>query len=80
MQVVRYTSLKPRIVRAAILILVQHNLAWHAQTDDGEVAEFNVEECLLRLRYGHFVWQAEQILGKAVRRPGPVYPRTNTPS
>lgn len=66
-QVTRFTELKPRAARAAILILIQHNLAWHTQSDeDGEIVEFNAEECLMRLRFGKFVWQAEQLFGPAV--------------
>ena len=69
LNIARYASLKPRTVRAAVIILVQHNLAWHAQSDTGgEVIEFNTEECLLRLRYGRFAWQAEKLYGKAVRK------------
>ncbi|KAJ7090224.1 hypothetical protein B0H15DRAFT_837649 [Mycena belliarum] len=65
-QIVRLTSLKPRTVRASILVLVQHNVLWHAQTEDeGEVLEVNVEECLLRLRFGRFVSQAGQLFGDA---------------
>ncbi len=67
-QLVRFSKQKPRTVRAAILVLVQHNLLWHAQSDDeGEVFEMNVDECLLRLRYGRYVWLAEQLYGKPVR-------------
>ena len=59
--------LRPRTVRAAIIILIQHNLAWYTQVEDeGEVIEFNTDECLLRLRYGRFTWQAEQLYGRAV--------------
>lgn len=66
-QLVRFTGLKPRTIRASILALVQHNLLWHAKTEvDGEVLEVNVEECLMRLRFGKFVWQAEELFGKAV--------------
>ena len=68
-QILRLTKLKPRIVRASILVLVQHNLLWHAQSDDeGQVFEINVEECLMRLRYGRYVWLAGQLYGEAVRR------------
>ncbi|KAF9459370.1 hypothetical protein BDZ94DRAFT_1268509 [Collybia nuda] len=64
-QLVRFTGLKPRTVRASVLVLVQHNIVWHAHTEDeGEVLEVNVEECLMRLRFGKFVWQAEQLFGK----------------
>ncbi|KAM5539045.1 hypothetical protein V8D89_007268 [Ganoderma adspersum] len=64
-QLVRFSKLKPRIVRVSILVLVQHNLLWHAQSgDEGEVFEMNIDECLMRLRYGRFVWLAEQLYGK----------------
>ncbi|EGN96168.1 hypothetical protein SERLA73DRAFT_94223 [Serpula lacrymans var. lacrymans S7.3] len=66
LQLVRYTSLKPRTVRAAVLILVQQNILWHAHSEEeGEVLEVNTKECLMRLRFGRFVWQAEQVFGKA---------------
>ncbi|KAH9951267.1 RNA polymerase III subunit RPC82-domain-containing protein [Amylocystis lapponica] len=66
LQLIRFSGLKPRIVRGAILVLVQHNILWHAQSDDdGEVLEINTEECLMRLRFGRYVWQAEQLYGKA---------------
>ena len=66
-QVIRFSKLKPRAVRAAILVLVQHNILWHAETDvEGEVLEFNVDECLTRIRYGRYVWISEQLFGKAV--------------
>ncbi|KAJ6547130.1 RNA polymerase III subunit RPC82-domain-containing protein [Mycena capillaripes] len=65
-QVVRFTALRPRTVRASVLVLVQHNVLWHAQSEDeGEVFEVNIEECLLRLRFGRFVWQAGQLFGDA---------------
>ncbi|KAI0086297.1 RNA polymerase III subunit RPC82-domain-containing protein [Irpex rosettiformis] len=65
-QIIRFSGLKPRTARAAIIVLVQHNILWHAQSDtDGEVFEVNTDECLMRLRYGRFVWQAEQLYGKA---------------
>jgi DNA-directed RNA polymerase III subunit RPC3 len=56
------------LVRASILVLVQHNLLWHAQTeDDGEVFEVNVDECLMRMRLGKFVWKAEELFGPTVK-------------
>ncbi|KAH8117214.1 hypothetical protein DFH11DRAFT_1815987 [Phellopilus nigrolimitatus] len=65
-QLVRFTGLKSRTARASVLILIQHNLAWHAQyDDDGEIVELNTEECLLRLRFGRYVWQAEHLFGTA---------------
>ncbi|KAI0048205.1 hypothetical protein FA95DRAFT_1582316 [Auriscalpium vulgare] len=65
-QLIRYTSIKPRTVRASILVLVQHNILWHATSDDdGEVFEVNIDECLTRLRFGRFVWQAGHQFGAA---------------
>jgi DNA-directed RNA polymerase III subunit RPC3 len=66
-QLIRFTSLKARTVRKAVLVLVQHNIIWHALTEDGEVLEVNTNECLTRLRFGRYVWQAEQLYGPAVR-------------
>ncbi|KAI6019632.1 RNA polymerase III subunit RPC82-domain-containing protein [Pisolithus orientalis] len=65
-QLLRYTRLKPRTVRAAILVLVQHNLLWHAQTEEeGGVLEFNTTECLKRMRFGRYVWLVENMFGNA---------------
>ncbi|OJT01615.1 DNA-directed RNA polymerase III subunit RPC3 [Trametes pubescens] len=65
-QLLRFSKLKPRTVRAAILVLVQHNLLWHSQSEEeGEVFEINIDECLMRLRYGRYVWLAEQLYGKS---------------
>ncbi|KAF9036938.1 hypothetical protein BDZ89DRAFT_1061628 [Hymenopellis radicata] len=65
---VRYSGLKPRTVRAAVLVLVQHNLLWHATIDrEGEVLEVNVDECLMRLRFAKYVWVAENLFGDAGR-------------
>ncbi|KAF8503747.1 hypothetical protein F5888DRAFT_1897599 [Russula emetica] len=63
-QLVRYSQLKHRTVRAAILVLVQHNILWHATSEDeSEVFEVNIDECLTRLRFGRYVWLAEQRFG-----------------
>ncbi|KIY43706.1 hypothetical protein FISHEDRAFT_52951 [Fistulina hepatica ATCC 64428] len=64
-QICRHTSLKPRQVRAAVLILIQHNILWHAETDDGEVFEVNVDECVVRLRLGRYIDIANKIHGEA---------------
>lgn len=67
-QLVRFTGMKPRTVRASIIVLIQHNILWHAHTDDeGEMLEFHTLECLLRLRFGRYVWLAENLFGRAVR-------------
>lgn len=64
-QLVRHSSLKPLTVRVAVLVLIQHNILWHSETEDeGEVLEFNIDECLMRLRFGKFIWQAEALFGK----------------
>lgn len=66
-QLVRFSGLKPRTIRAITLALVQHNLLWHVELEaEGEVLEFNEEECLMRLRFGRFIMLAGQILGQAV--------------
>ena len=76
-QIVRYTRIKPRTVRTAILVLVQQNILWHAQTEDeGEVLEFNTMECLMRLRFGRYIWLAEHLFGTTVRVLA--YPRRKT--
>ncbi|KAG1730606.1 RNA polymerase III subunit RPC82-domain-containing protein [Suillus lakei] len=63
-QLIRYTMMKPRTVRAAILVLVQQNILWHSNTEEeGDMLEFNTLECLMRLRFGRFVWQTEQLFG-----------------
>ncbi|KAK0445529.1 hypothetical protein EV421DRAFT_1797154 [Armillaria borealis] len=62
----RYSGLKTRTVRAAVLVLVQHNILWHATLDkEREVLEVNIEECMMRLRFGKYTWQAEVLFGKA---------------
>jgi DNA-directed RNA polymerase III subunit RPC3 len=64
---IRYSGLKPRTVRASVLVLVQHNILWHTLSDEGsEVFEVNFDECLARLRFGRYVQQAEELFGEAV--------------
>ena len=66
-QIVQFTSLKPRTVRATIIILFQQNLLWRSSADEEkEVLEFNVDECLTRLRFGRYVWWAEKKCGSLV--------------
>ncbi len=46
---------------------MQHNIVWHSVTEEeGEVLEVNVDECLIRLRFGRFTWQAEELFGRTV--------------
>jgi DNA-directed RNA polymerase III subunit RPC3 len=66
-QIVRFTSLKPRTVRAAVIVLFQQNILWRSSADDEkEALEFNVDECLTRLRFGWYVWWAEKNYGSLV--------------
>jgi hypothetical protein len=66
-QIIRFTQLKPRTARACVLVLIQHNILWHATTlEEGEVLEVNVDECLTRLRFGRYVHQAQTLFGDAV--------------
>jgi DNA-directed RNA polymerase III subunit RPC3 len=77
-QIVQFTSLKHRTVRAAVLVLFQQNLLWRSSAgEEKEVLEFNVDECLTRLRFGRYVWWAEKkcgaLVGFSIRRwPPPV--------
>ncbi|KAF5391807.1 hypothetical protein D9757_001724 [Collybiopsis confluens] len=67
-QLIRFTLLRPRLVSNILLVLVQQNIVWHA-TDGGgsgeQLFEFNIEECLMRLRFGSFVYQAQELFGAA---------------
>lgn len=68
-QIIRFSELKPRTARACILILIQHNILWHTKgSDDMEMFEVNIDECLMRIRFGRFIWLAEELFGKMVRR------------
>lgn len=67
-QLVRFSELKPRAARTCTLTLVQHNLLWHTKGDDDyEMFEVNVDECLMRLRFGRFTWLSEELFGKTVQ-------------
>ena len=69
-QIVQSTSLKPRTVRIAIIVLFQQNLLWRSSADEEkEVLEFNVDECLTRLRFGKYVRWAEKKCGALVSSP-----------
>ncbi|EJD53249.1 hypothetical protein AURDEDRAFT_180799 [Auricularia subglabra TFB-10046 SS5] len=64
-QLARELGLKSQTVRAAVLVLVQHNILWHAETDDRtEVMEINIDECIARLRFGHYMSLAREIFGQ----------------
>ena len=66
-QIVHFTSLKLRTIRAAVIVLYQQNLLWcSSANEEKEVLEFNVDECLTRLRFGRYVWWAEKNCGSLV--------------
>lgn len=58
--------LSVRAVTESLLVLVQHNCLFHVVDDqDGlEYFEINVDEVLLRRRYGHFIALARDTWGK----------------
>ncbi|TIC04127.1 hypothetical protein E3Q17_00594 [Wallemia mellicola] len=51
----RYAEIKAKQVRAALLILIQHNCMWHCQTDNDEFFETNADEILARIRFGRYI-------------------------
>ncbi|KAG9084740.1 RNA polymerase III subunit C82, partial [Ceratobasidium sp. 392] len=60
----RFTGLKPSLVRGALIALIQHNIVWHAEDAiDGEVLEIDWEECLARLRFGRILAIAKERFG-----------------
>ena len=61
-----FTKLKPRIIRGAIIVLVQHNLLWHSNSDGDEIFELIAEDCFMRLRFGKYVQIAQDLLGDEV--------------
>ena len=63
---VLFTRLNPRIIRGAILVLVQHNLLWHSTSDGTEIFELIIEDCFMRLRFGKYVQIAQDVLGDEV--------------
>ncbi|KAF8599598.1 hypothetical protein BDV93DRAFT_497587 [Ceratobasidium sp. AG-I] len=61
---IRFTGLKPSLVRASLIALIQHNVVWHAEDAiDGEVVEIDWEECLARLRFGKVLAIAKERFG-----------------
>ena len=63
--VIRFSQLKPRTVRAAVIVLIQHNLIRHFKSEEeGETLHFDEDECLTRLRFGQLVQLANQLHGE----------------
>jgi len=60
-------KMKPQTLRAAVLVLVQHNVLWHAEAADGtEVLEINTEECIARLYFGSYIHSAKEAFSSEV--------------
>ncbi|EOR02769.1 hypothetical protein E3P92_01914 [Wallemia ichthyophaga] len=67
--IARYTSLKPKQVRAALLVLIQQNCMWHCQSDNEEFYETNTDEIHARVRFGRYiVYAAESLKDKLESR------------
>lgn len=65
-EIVIFTKLKPRAIRASLLVLSEHNLLWHSSVGGEETYEFNVDECLQRLRFGKFLLLANELFDQEV--------------
>nr|WRH23598.1 DNA-directed RNA polymerase III subunit RPC3 [Naematelia aurantialba] len=62
----RLSGLPPRLVLGSLVVLIQHHLVLSTgETAKEEQYEFNVEECLLRLRYGRILAVTRERLGEA---------------
>ncbi|GHJ85795.1 hypothetical protein NliqN6_2197 [Naganishia liquefaciens] len=66
-EICHYTKLKTRSAQGVIIALIQHNLLWHSEVPQGEKLveyfEFNLKECLLRLRWGRILALTEDEYG-----------------
>ncbi|KIM32168.1 hypothetical protein M408DRAFT_326822 [Serendipita vermifera MAFF 305830] len=62
-ELVLFTKLKPRAIRAALLVLTQHGLLWHSVSGEEEMYELNIDGCLIRLRFGKFLVITGQLFG-----------------
>ena len=69
-EICHYTKLKTRSAQGVIIALIQHNLLWHSEVPQGEKLveyfEFNLKECLLRLRWGRILALTEDEYGSDV--------------
>jgi DNA-directed RNA polymerase III subunit RPC3 len=70
-----YAKLRARSAQAVIIILIQHNLAWHCEAPSGdnltEYFEINLKECLMRLRWGRILALTEDEFGEDVSAGDP---------
>lgn len=66
-EICHYTKLKSRSAQGVVIALIQHNLVWHSEVAQGEKLveyfEFNLKECLLRLRWGRILALTEDEFG-----------------
>lgn len=69
-EICHYTKLKSRSAQGVLIALIQHNLVWHSEVPQGdkfvEFFEFNLKECLLRLRWGRILALTEDEFGSDV--------------
>jgi DNA-directed RNA polymerase III subunit RPC3 len=65
-ELVLFTKLKLRAIRAALLVLTQHGILWHSVVDGEEMYELSIDNCLMRLRFGKFLVIAGQLFGEEV--------------
>ncbi|ORY35369.1 hypothetical protein BCR39DRAFT_509119 [Naematelia encephala] len=64
--VTRLSGLPLRVVLGSLILLIQHHLVLSiGESVKDEQYEFNVEECLLRLRYGRILAVTRERLGEA---------------
>lgn len=73
----RATHLQPRVIANALLILIQHNIVWHCESEAGmELYEINWNEILHRLRYGRYLSISRELFGEEVSANVILFPRT----
>lgn len=69
-EIAHFTKLPRRQVAGILITLVQHNLAWHCETELGqrtqEFFEMNLKECLMRLRWGRILELTQENMGEDV--------------
>lgn len=72
-EICHYTKLKQRSAQGVIIVLIQHNLAWHSEVAQGdtyvEFFEINLKECLMRLRWGRILALTADEFGEDVSNP-----------
>ncbi|KAG7562026.1 hypothetical protein FFLO_02498 [Filobasidium floriforme] len=70
-EIAHFTKLPRRQVAGILITLVQHNLAWHCETELGqrtqEFFEMNLKECLMRLRWGRILELTQENMGEDAR-------------